>query len=372
MTDEIRKEWGIFVILVLGFLVFFLIPFTAAGVQEALLGGFIMAHEYAREHVLFCLIPAFFIAGTISVMVRKDWILKVLGPASKPWISYPVASVSGGILAVCSCTILPLFGGIYKRGAGIGPAIAFLFTGPAINITAILLTGNAIGWDMAVMRLVFAVITALIIGPLMQLTFREKGEGGLVYTQEASEYPMWKPLVFLGLQISFLVFAGAPIPQTVKIPMMLLSGLGTVGFVFLFPRSTQTSWVAETWSFAKKIIPFLFAGVFIAGIMTAVLPANWVEAVVGGNRLGSTFVASILGAFMYFATLTEVPIVQSLMELGMGRGPALSLFLAGNALSLPSMIVIVKLLGGKKASVFFAMVVVFSTLWGFLYGNLGR
>ncbi len=371
MTEETRKEWGTFGILAVGFLLFFLIPFTSQEVQAGLLGGFLMVHEYAREHVLFCLIPAFFIAGTISVMVRKDWILKVLGPASKPWISYPVASVSGGILAVCSCTILPLFGGIYKRGAGLGPAIAFLFTGPAINITAILLTGNTIGWDMSMARLVFAVITALIIGPLMQLIFREKGEGGLVYTTGEPELSMGKPLVFLGLQVSFLVFAGAPIPQVAKIPLMLLSGFAALGFVFLFPKPTQAAWIGETWSFTKKIFPFLFAGVFIAGIMTAVLPANWVEAVVGGNRLGSTLVASILGAFMYFATLTEVPIVQSLMELGMGRGPALSLFLAGNALSLPSMIVIVKLLGWKKALTFFGMVVCLATLWGFLYGNLG-
>lgn len=370
MERDLKRELTKFGLLAAGFLVFYFLPFSEKHVQEAIIGGFTMLGSYAREHVLFCLVPAFFIAGTITVFIRKDAILKLLGPGARKIISYPVAAVSGGILAVCSCTILPLFGGIYKRGAGLGPAVAFLFSGPAINVAAIFLTGNAIGWEMAVIRMVAAAISAVFIGLIMQSIFKEKGSGGFAI-QESGEQVSWQEAVgFLALQMAFLIVGGLKIDPIVKASIMTVSAVAVFIMAIRFKREMRNSWIGETWDFAKKILPYLFFGVFAAGVISIALPQSFVESLLGGNRFGSTLFASVFGAVMYFATLTEVPIVQSLMSLGMGKGPALALFMAGNSLSLPSMIVITKLLGKKKAFTYFGLVVAFATIWGYIYGNL--
>jgi uncharacterized membrane protein YraQ (UPF0718 family) len=366
---ERTKEWKKFIALVIGFLAFYFLPFEHEAVREAIWQGVTLLGSYAREHVLLCLIPAFFIAGTITVFIRGDVILRLLGPTAKKIISYPIAAVSGAILAVCSCTILPLFGGIYKRGAGIGPGIAFLFTGPAINITALFLTGSILGWEISFMRLIATVISGIIIGMVMQAIFKDTGSGGFALTEEKS-VPWWSGLLFLGVQMAFLIIGGLKIDLTIKTVLLVtLAGIVLI-LAFRMPKELRASWIGETWGFAKKILPYLFIGVFIAGILSASLPESVVKTLVGGNSLFSNLFASVFGMLMYFATLTEVPIVQSLMGLGMGKGPALALFMAGNSLSLPSMIVLTKLLGKKKAFTYFALVVVFSTSWGFIYGNL--
>ncbi|HPF17026.1 MAG TPA: permease [Thermotogota bacterium] len=368
MTDkrEILKLMG----LVGLFLIIFFLPFGNTTVQESIVAGFEMLGEYAREHVLLCLVPAFFVAGTIAVFVNRNAILKLLGPAAKKWIAYPVASGAGGILAVCSCTILPLFGGIYKRGAGLGPAIAFLFTGPAVNITAIFLTGQVLGWELSIVRLIATVVVAIVIGLIMSWIFREeKGHGGIVMEDDNGEKPLWV-LSFLGLQMFFLVTGGLSINPVLKTTLLLLSAIAIIAIYFRFKKQRRRDWITETWSFAKKILPFLFVGVFIAGIISKALPEEVVQSVVGGNKFLSTLFASIMGALMYFSTLTEVPIVQSLMNLGMGKGPALSLFMTGLTLSLPNMIVLTKLLGPKKAFTYFFLVIALSSLTGFMYGKL--
>lgn len=370
MEKDLKREVTKFSLLAAGFLIFYFLPFESGYVQEAILSGFIMLGSYAREHVLLCLVPAFFIAGTITVFVRKDAILKLLGPDARKLISYPVAVVSGGILAVCSCTILPLFGGIYKRGAGLGPAVAFLFSGPAINVAAIFLTGSVIGWEMAVTRIVGASTSAIFIGLTMQKLFKEKGSGGFL-TQESDEQVSWQAaFVFLALQMTFLIVGGLKLNPALKSSIMIVSAVLVFVMALRFKKELRNSWMRETWDFAKKILPYLFFGIFAAGIISSSLPRSFVESLLGGNRFGSTLFASVFGAFMYFATLTEVPIVQSLMSLGMGKGPALALFMAGNSLSLPSMIVITRLLGRKKAFTYFGLVIVFATLWGYTYGNL--
>ncbi|TYB98135.1 MAG: permease [Kosmotoga sp.] len=370
MDRELKREITKFGLLAVGFLVFYFLPFGNEFVQKAIISGFTMLGSYAREHVLLCLVPAFFIAGTITVFIRKDAILKLLGPKARKIISYPVASVSGGILAVCSCTILPLFGGIYKRGAGLGPAVAFLFSGPAINVAAIFLTGNAIGWEIAFVRIIGASSSAIFIGLILQSIFKEKGSGGFA-TQESEDQVSWpEALSFLALQMTFLIVGGLDINPVTKATVLIISALLIFIMAIRFKKELRNSWIGETWDFAKKILPYLFFGVFAAGIISSALPQSVVESLLGGNRFGSTLFASVFGMFMYFATLTEVPIVQSLMSLGMGKGPALALFLAGNSLSLPSMIVITKLLGKKKAFTYFGLVVVFSSLWGLVYGNL--
>lgn len=359
-----------FIIITLAFLIFYFTPFDNVTISESILNGFRMLNEYARQHVLLCLVPAFFIAGTITVLLKKEAILKLLGPDAKRIVSYPIAAISGAVLAVCSCTILPLFGGIYKKGAGIGPAITFLFAGPAINIAAVFLTARVLGWNLGFARMIATITAAIIIGLIMELVFQEKGAGGFVTSSENNNDAV-KGIIFFLLQLIFLVVSGLKFNQTIKTSTMGVLGISVFGMaLFGFEKSQTKSWLEETWDFAKKILPYLFIGVFLAGVITKLLPENVVVTLLGKNNVFSSLVASVIGALMYFATLTEVPIVQALTQLGMAKGPTLSLLMAGNTLSLPSMIVITKLLGKKKAFTYFGLVIAFSTLFGFLYGIL--
>jgi len=358
-----------FIIILLIFLIFYFVPFQSETISQSILNGFYMLQEYARQHVLLCLVPAFFIAGTITVMLKKEAILKLLGPNAKRIISYPVAAISGGILAVCSCTILPLFGGIYKKGAGIGPASTFLFSGPAINIAAIFLTARVLGWNIGLTRLIATITAAILIGLIMEFLYQEKGSGDFINFDNNSNST--KGIIFFLLQLSFLIIGGLKINTKVKtFSMVSLGIIITLMALFAFKKDETKSWLEETWDFSKKILPYLFIGVFFAGILTKLLPENIVTSLLGKNNLLSTFFASIIGMFMYFATLTEVPIVQALTELGMAKGPTLALLMAGNSLSLPSMIVITKLFGKKKAFTYFSLVVIFSTIFGLIYGKI--
>lgn len=370
------KEWTKFVLLVAAFSVFYFVPLTAPVVLNSLSAGLTLLQEYARLHVLTCLVPAFFVAGTIAVYVKKDAVISLLGPNTKKYIAYPIASVSGGILAVCSCTILPLFTGIYKRGAGIGPAVAFLFTGPAINVTAILLTGSVLGWDFAIGRLIAAMIISVIAGLIMAYVFREhdreNSKNGFA-SGMGSDLPYSNGLIlaFFGMQLAVLVIFGLSLPPLAKAILIVALLFGILAIVLSkFQTEHNLEWLRETWDLTKKILPYLFVGIFVAGIIEVVVPQELVTGLVGQNTILSNIVASLFGAFMYFATLTEVPIIQKLMSLGMGRGPALTLFLTGNALSLPSMIVLFKVMGANKASVYILSIVSLSALAGLLFGNL--
>jgi hypothetical protein len=368
-------EWKKFIWLIAAFLAFYFLPITSAGATRALAGGLALLQEYARKHVLTCLVPAFFIAGGIAVYVKKDAILQLLGPTAKKYIAYPVASVSGGLLAVCSCTILPLFAGIYKRGAGIGPAAAFLFSGPAVNVTAIILTSSVLGLDFALGRLFFAMTIAILAGIVMMLLFRDHDrKNGAAFASGAgaeAEYSTAAVIAFFILQLVILVVFGLGIAQGLK---HAIAGIALLGLVVLvlrkFSAEDNHRWIAETWDLSKKIMPYLFAGIFLAGVIGEILPQRWVTATVGGNSLAANAIASVSGALMYFATLTEVPIIQKLMQLGMGRGPAMTLFLTGNALSIPSMMVLFKLMGAKQAMTYILTVVVLSIVAGLLWGSL--
>ena len=370
------KEWVKFTLFGAAFLLFYYAPVNAPVVVRSISAGMSLLHEYARLHVLTCLVPAFFIAGTIAVYVKKEAVLNLLGPTTKKYIAYPIASVSGGILAVCSCTILPLFTGIYKRGAGIGPAVTFLFTGPAINITAILLTGGVLGWDFAVGRLVAAIVIAVVAGLFMETLFRNhdtKKVNGAFAAGLGGDVPYSNStiLAFFLLQVAILVVFSLSIDPALK-AVTITAMIGAVlGIVFLkFQREHNLEWLRETWDLTKRILPYLFVGVFIAGIIEVVVPEEFVTSLIGKNTIVANLIASTFGAFMYFATLTEVPIVQKLMGLGMGRGPALTVFLTGNALSLPSMIVLFKVMGKKLAPVYILTVMVLSSIAGWLFGEI--
>lgn len=421
--------------LVVGFLVCFFLPVEwlqdSPRLGNAFWEALYLLRWYAREHVLLCLIPAFFIAGAIAVFVSQDSVLKYLGAKANPFLAYGVASVSGSILAVCSCTVLPLFAGIYRMGAGLGPAIAFLYSGPAINVLAIVLTAKVLGVKVGVARATGAIVFSILIGLIMAWIFRHEQLEKIApvdLENEENSRPLWQNAVFFGTLIAIVVFANWANPQeanglwgliyTYKWVLTGISGVilalilvfwfhvrsrdvlfvstvvllltlrygqqpvipfsgAVVGLSWLLANTKGEcrQWFEESWGFAKQIMPLLLLGILAAGALLgrpgheALIPSQWVSQAVGGNSLRANFIASIVGAFMYFATLTEIPIIQGLVGSGMGEGPALGLLLAGPALSLPSILVLRGIIGWRKTAVFVTLVVVMATLSGLLYGH---
>jgi uncharacterized membrane protein YraQ (UPF0718 family) len=385
------KDRWILLIFLLVFLAAYFIPFQLPTVQNAIGEAFALLQEYAREHVLFCLIPAFFIAGAISVFISKTSVIKYFGAQAKKILSYSIASVSGTILAVCSCTVLPLFAGIYTRGAGIGPATAFLYSGPAINVLAIILTAKVLGYKLGLARALGAIVFAVVIGLIMHLLFNKEEEknrekSNLIEGEEKEAHPLWKTTLYFSVMVAILVFInwGKSSPE-LKVWYFIYQAKWYIGVVLLavltwmiftwFKKAELKEWTFSTWVFAKQIFPLLFAGVLVAGFLLGrpghegVIPSQWVARLVGGNSMGANLFASVAGALMYFATLTEVPILQGLLGAGMGQGPALALLLAGPALSLPNMLVIRSILGTKKTMAYIVLVVVMATITGLIYGH---
>ena len=429
-----KEQYKSFLWILAFFLFAYYMPIENQSFADAINEAFILAKWYAREHVLLCLVPAFFIAGVIAVFVSQAAVIKYFGANAKKWISYLVASVSGTILAVCSCTILPLFSSIHKRGAGLGPAIAFLYSGPAINILAIILTARILGFELGIARVVGAVIFSIVIGLIMSFIYRkeekEKAAAQLAMPEPEETRPLWQTVYHFFVLVAILVFANWRKPDTTTgfwnfmfTYKWFITGLFGVGFAFsliyilklnwkyvslgsvvvlllaiffgdnpIIPFSAAViiltvilslskgepnDWMDESWKFAKQILPLLGAGVLIAGFLlgapgssNGIIPNEWIAGLVGGNSLFSNFFASITGAFMYFATLTEVPILQGLINSGMGKGPALALLLAGPALSLPNMLVIRSVIGTQKTAVYVSLVVVMATITGLIYGGI--
>jgi len=337
-------------------------------------GGWNALLEYLSVHVLTCLIPAFFIAGAIAVFVSQGAVLRYFGPKAKKLLSYSVASVSGTILAVCSCTVLPLFGGIYKRGAGIGPAVAFLYSGPAINILAIVYTARILGLDLGLARAIGAVVFAAGIGFIMALIYRkeESLKDSAAFDALLDAAPesksLWQQVIFFAVLVGILIFAASKMWIATGI---LLAVLGVILWRW-FTRGEIGMWMKESLRFVRLIVPWLLVGVFAAGIITTFVPQGAVTSWVGGNSILANFIASFLGALMYFATLTEVPIVSAFMNLGMGKGPTLALLLAGPALSLPNMLVIRSIMGTKKTLTYVGLVVIFATSTGYIFGLIAQ
>ncbi len=385
------KERSKLLIIISIFLGCYYIPWDHQIIRQSGLEAFMMLQEYAREHVLTCLIPAFFIAGAIAVFVSQASVLKYFGAQAKKILAYSVASVSGTILAVCSCTVLPLFAGIYSRGAGIGPATAFLYSGPAINVLAITLTAKILGWQLGLARAIGAIFFAVITGLLMSFIFRKDDAArtaGKIYfpDDEGKERTLLQDTLYILTMVLILVFAAFARPAQGSaglwaaifaakwyITAVLLVILGVMLKAW-FIKEERTNWVQATWGFMKQIFPLLGAGVLVAGFTLgrpghpALIPEHYIQALVGGNSLWANLFASVSGALMYFATLTEVPILQGLIGSGMGKGPALALLLAGPALSLPNMLVICGVMGVKKTAAFSGIIVVLSTLAGMCYG----
>lgn len=446
---ETRKEIKILVWIIVLFIVAFFLPIESARFNTAIDATFDLVKWYAREHVVLCLLPAFFIAGVISVFVSQGSVLRYFGANAKKWLAYTVAAISGTILAVCSCTILPLFSSIHKRGAGLGPAIAFLYSGPAINILAIILTARILGFEMGIARTIGAVVFSIVIGIAMSLIYRkeekQKREEQMNISLQPEKRPMWQTSFHFFTLVLILVFAnwGKPASDDVQsawyyiwfykwyitaafalllcyslikilkikwhwvlmaaaatafsafladyfienakltplVPMLV--AITALSIITLYDKNESgenKEWTMASWGFAKQILPLLAIGVITAGFLlgsthdgtsiAGVIPNEWIQWLVGGNSIFSNFFASVVGAFMYFATLTEVPILQGLIASGMGKGPALALLLAGPSLSLPNMLVIRGVMGTQKTIVYVALVVIMATISGILYGSI--
>ena len=428
-----KDEYKILLLIITVFLICFYLPVGHPRFDNSILEAFQLIKWYAREHVLLCLIPAFFIAGAIGVFVSQASVMKYLGARANKILAYGVASVSGSILAVCSCTVLPLFAGIYRMGAGLGPASAFLYSGPAINVLAIVLTARVLGPQLGIARAVGAVLFSIIIGVMMHLIFRkeeiEKASRQMAMPEQDVKRPLWQNAVFFTVMVGILVFANwgkpaqdsglwhsiyaskwlitslfaiglglvltlwfhirwwhvllAAVPSTVAAVLfpsqpMISFVLGIIALSILtnVTKGESAEWFSSSWGFAKQILPLLFWGVLVAGVLLGrpgsegLIPSEWVSRAVGGNSLFANLFASVAGAFMYFATLTEVPILEGLIGNGMGKGPALALLLAGPALSLPNMLVIRSIMGTKKTVVFVSLVIVMATLSGLLFGSI--
>ena len=387
------KERTKLLLIILTFACAYYIPWDHPTIRQSGLEAFMMLQEYAREHVLTCLIPAFFIAGAIAVFVSQASVLKYFGATANKILSYSVASVSGTVLAVCSCTVLPLFAGIYMRGGGIGPATAFLYSGPAINVLAIVLTARILGWEMGLARAVGAVLFSVLTGLLMAFIFRKDDAArtaGQIYLPDQDEKvrTLTQDALFMLTMVLILIFAAFAKPTAgstglwpavfaakwyITAALLIILALMLKGW---FRRDERSNWVQSTWGFMKQIFPLLAGGVLVAGFLLgrpghdALIPEHYIQSLVGGNSVWANLFASVSGALMYFATLTEVPILQGLIGAGMGKGPALSLLLAGPALSLPSMLVLVGIMGAKKTLVYCSIIVVLSTIAGMIFGAI--
>ena len=429
-----RREAGKLALLVAVFLFAYFVPLGSPGFNAALMESFRLLQWYARNHTLPCVVPAMFIAGAIAAFLSQAAVLRHLGPRSNKAVAYGVASVSGCILAVCSCSVLPMFAGIYTMGAGLGPACAFLYSGPAINVMAIFLSARVFGFELGAWRVAGSVVFAVAIGLLMAAIFR-RGETrraeGFALDGHPPARPLWKTSLFFLCLVLFLVFSDWATPGnftvvmndgrelkgnmrydtrnivnfqvfengeaggqieirredirsiaqeesfTVKVHrvrwrLAALMGLAVAAMCLAwFTRAEFGEWMAQTWAFSKLIVPLLFGGVFVTGFVSALIPEKAVAGLVGDNGFVSNLVASFVGACWYFATLTEIPIVQALRKLGMAKGPSLALLLAGPALSIPSILVIRTVLGVKKTAVFVFLVVAMSTAVGMIYGRIG-
>ncbi|MGB8225844.1 MAG: permease [Sedimentisphaerales bacterium] len=386
---SIKSESKKLLLIVAAFLVFYFLPVGTGRFDNAIMQSLLLVKWYAREHVLLCLVPAFFIAGAISVFVSQASVMKYLGAKANKFLAYGVASVSGTILAVCSCTVLPLFAGIYKMGAGLGPACAFLYSGPAINVLAIILTARILGFQLGVARAVGAILFSIIIGLLMHFIYRkeeiQKADNAMAFPEDEKHRPLWQNSLYFASMVAVLVFANWAKPinsggiwaaiYSVKWIITAVSLAALIVFLAMwFSKKDLADWTSVTWDFSKQILPLLLAGVLVSGFLLGtpsgegVIPSKWVSAAVGGNSFRANFFASVVAAFMYFATLTEVPILQGLINAGMGKGPALALLLAGPALSLPSMLVLRSIMGTKKTIVFVSLVVVMATISGMFFG----
>ncbi len=389
------KEWKKLLYIIAAFLACFYLPIENIRFSGGIFEALALVKWYAREHVLLCLVPAFFIAGAISVFVSQASVMKYFGAKANKFLSYGVASVSGTILAVCSCTVLPLFAGIYKRGAGLGPAIAFLYSGPAINVLAIILTARILGWQLGLARVIGAVIFSVVIGLLMHLIFLKEektrhANGDFSVGEVKEKRSLGKTILYFASMVAFLVFAnwGKPLEGDHGIWSIiyqykwLIAGFSLVSLAVMlfkwFKKDELEEWTGAAWGFALQILPLLLGGVLVSGFLLGrvghegVIPSRFVAMLVGGNSLWANFFSSIVAAFMYFATLTEVPILQGLMNSGMGKGPALALLLAGPALSLPSMLVLRSIFGTKKTVIYVSLVVVMATISGMIFGFIVR
>lgn len=346
--------------------------------------------DYLSAHVLFCLVPAFFLAGALNVLIPQSVILRLLGRKAKPVLSYGIAAVAGLFIEVCSCTILPLFAGIWKKGSGLGPAIVLLYAGPAINIAAVSLTAKVIGWDIAIARLVLSVAFAVLIGVLMVVIFKERPHTEESMPREIradiKHKPAYQQAIFFGVLTLILLLGTAPLAHILgerTLGGMLLSKvilyggmLFLIGIQLVVSFAWYTSielvdWMKETWKFFKMIFPLLLVGVFFASMLSVLMPQEMFIKFMGSNTLLANLIGVLFGTFAYFPALVEVPIAEQFLKLGMHKGPLLSYLLADPVMSLQTILVINKVLKFKRTFAYVALLVLTTTTAGLVFGLFG-
>jgi uncharacterized protein len=426
-----RRDWKLVSAVVVILAVFYFVPVDNARITGAVSESLALVQWYVRGHMFMGLLPALFIAGAISAFISKASVMRYLGAHASKLVSYAVASVSGSVLSVCSCTILPLFAGIYSRGAGLGPATTFLYAGPAINVIAVFLTARVLGAQLGIARAIGAISFSIVIGLIMHLIFRreetERAEKHLAEPPPEAERPLGQGLAMFATAIAVLALAnwdghGGGIagaiasvkwPGTAAAALLLgfflvrwlevklwaiigvaaavaatafaLPGnhvvpflVGMAGLVYVAATGNRemNDWLDSSWDLARDILPLLFAGILVVGALLGrpghegLIPSGWVAGLVGRNTLGANLVAAIASGLMYFCTMTEIPIVQGLMGAGMAKGPALAFLLAGPAVSLPNILILRSIIGTRKTVIYLALVLVMATLTGEVFGAL--
>ncbi|MEO0093354.1 MAG: permease [candidate division WOR-3 bacterium] len=345
-------------------------------IKDLILAGLLALKDYIATHVLTCLVPAFLLAGAMVTFINREAILEYLGEKANKLKSFSLASIASFFVAACSCTVIPVSSGLYYSGAGVGVAFIVLWVAPAANILALIYTGSILGSKMIITRIVAALIMAFVVGFVMTLFFAKEKRAESVPTQPTGEKKgiikksdfIFLILILLSLLLpNYLVRTGSYFYKVLV--WLIFTGIMVIYGLKVIAKERLLDWLQETWWFVKVILPLLLIGVFVVGVIGKILPENWIRNWLGGNGVVASFLATMIGAISYFATMTEAPFVHTLMKLGMGKGPALALLLTGPGLSLPNWLAIARVFGIKKSLVYVPTIVILGTLVGWFFGN---
>ncbi len=336
-------------------------------------------------NVLTTLVPAFFLAAAVTTFVPMQVVLRYLGQKSNQVLAYLFSLLAGVALEICSCNVAPLYLSIYRRGAGFGPAISFLYGAPAINIVSMAFVFNVVGWRMGLWRIILTVVLAVLLGVIMELLYgceraaeiesqlaAEKAavaSGGLLSLEEPTMN--WGHWSILGLLTAALVIGATKLSFNLRLGAVIAVGLYSTVIVWRKLGWEQgKEWLWETWGVTKLIVPILLPAVILIGLAGEYIPIKPFTDLFGNNTVVSVGSASAFGSFMYFPILSEVAFVKQLLMLGMHPGPAMALLLTAPGLSLPTMLIIGRVMKFKHLVTYVALVIVLSAIMAWVFGHL--
>jgi hypothetical protein len=343
--------------------------------------------KFLGTHLISGMVPAFFIAGAIGIFLDSQRITRLLGQNSNPYIAYPVAALSGGILTVCSCGVLPIFTGIMQQGAGIGPAFTFLMASPAVNLIALTYTYTLLGAKYMFWRALLVFFSAIIIGFLMKSIFKQPERietiGIEIVEDEVDRTDGQLLFFFIMLVVTMITSTGVLDPLFNKISSSGdIASLFTLRLTFIafeiiiiailckkwFHPYEIKLWLKKSWSLFLMIFPTVVGGIFLCGIIAVALPLTNLITYFDSNDIQGNFLASVMGGLMYFGTIIGVSITATLQGMGMNHGPAMTFLLSAPAVSLPSILALVPIAGAKKSAIFLLFVVILSAISGLIFG----